>query len=357
MRFRYPVGITASVVALSAFVGIASAHVRYVTDESGEPIPPGEFLLEVVTEPVNAALLVGSGVVAAAVVGTYLRYQPFKLDVLTVRATLLEYTDLVPWLLRLSVGLPLIGAGFGGYFFSPAVPVQLRIFQVAIGFLLLFGLATRLVAAVGLAAYLLGVVLVPDLTLASEYLGGFLAIVLLGGGRPSADQLLEQVALVEETSYAGTGPIQRFLLWFDRLVGPYETYAPTIVRASLGVNFVVLGLAEKIWNPGRALLVVDKYNLTGVVPLDPGLWVVGVGLVEATIGLALLAGFFTRGVAAVAFAMFTVTLFALPDDPVIAHITLFGMVSVLLITGSGPLAVDNLISSEVPDVETSVSGE
>lgn len=357
MRSRYPVRIIALAAVLPTFVGITSAHVRYVTDEEGESIPPVEFLLQVVAEPVNAVLLVGGGLAVAVAVGAYLRYRPLRRDVLTVRATLLEYTDLVPWLLRLSVGLPLIGAGFGGYFFSPAVPVRLRVFQVAIGFLLLFGLATRLVGAVGLAAYLLGIVLVSDLLLASEYVGGFLAVVILGSGRPSADQLLEQVALMEETRYAGTGPIQRFLSWFARLVGPYETYAPTVVRASLGLNFVVLGLAEKIANPGRALLVVEKYDLTGVVPVDPGLWVVGVGLAEATIGVALLAGFLTRGVAAVAFAMFTVTLFALPDDPVIAHITLFGMVSVLLITGSGPLAVDNRFTSEIPDVETTVSGE
>jgi uncharacterized membrane protein YphA (DoxX/SURF4 family) len=349
--------LVVALVAVASAAGTASGHVRYVTDESGEQLSAVEFFLTVVTDPFNGALLAGGALAAAVAAAVYVRYRPLQRDVRTVQTTLREYTDLVPWLLRLSVGLPLVGAGFGGYFFSPQVPAQLRIFQVAVGFLLLFGLATRFVALVGLTSYLLGLAYDPDMLLASEYVGGFLAILLLGGSRPSADQLLQQVAVVEETRYTGTGPAQRFLGWLDDHVDPYDTYAPTVLRAGLGVSFVILGVGEKLLNPGRALLVVEKYNLTGVIPIDPGMWVVGVGLFEVALGLALLVGLLTRGVAAVAFTMFTVTLFALPDDPVLAHITLFGMVSALLITGSGPLAIDNRITPEVPELETTVSGE
>ena len=38
--------------------------------------------------------------------------------------------------------MPLVGAGFAGYLFSPAVLADARLLQVGIGSLLLFGLAT-----------------------------------------------------------------------------------------------------------------------------------------------------------------------------------------------------------------------
>ncbi|MFW5956365.1 MAG: hypothetical protein ACOCQY_03065 [Halorhabdus sp.] len=84
----------------------------------------------------------------------YLRFSQLLPDVAVARRTLQSYWPYVPWMLRLSVGLPLVGAGFAGYLFTPGLPVEARILQVSMGFLLLFGLATRLVAIVGLLPYL-----------------------------------------------------------------------------------------------------------------------------------------------------------------------------------------------------------
>lgn len=69
---------------------------------------------------------------------------------------------------------------------------------------------------------------------------------------------------------------------------------------------------------------------------------VGAGTTEFALGVALIVGLFTRGVAAIAFGIFTLTLFALPGDPVLAHVSLFGLTTALLITGSGRIALDNL---------------
>jgi uncharacterized membrane protein YphA (DoxX/SURF4 family) len=99
-------------------------------------------------------------------------------------------------------------------------------------------------------------------------------------------------------------------------------------------------------NPGDALAVVDKYALTGLVPVAPELWVVGAGLTEALVGVVLLAGAFTRAAAGVAILLFTTTLFGLPDDPVLAHVSLFGLASALMITGAGPHSVDARVASE-----------
>jgi uncharacterized membrane protein YphA (DoxX/SURF4 family) len=77
--------------------------------------------------------------------------------------------------------------------------------------------------------------------------------------------------------------------------------------------------------------------------VDPGLWVLGAGLTEVVVGLAFVVGLFTRGAAAVSFLLFTTTLFGLPDDPVLVHVTLYGLVSALFTLGAGPLSIDHWI--------------
>lgn len=328
------------------------AHVEYVVNDSGETLDPIQFLIDVLSDPLNAGLMTAGGVMTVGTLIGYLYvYESAPLDIAVLRESLTEDAAFLPWLLRLSVGLPLVGAGFTGYFISPAVvvptdpviAVPTRLFLIGIGFVLLFGIATRAAATIGLLAYV-GVTLVvtPQLLMASEYLGGFLAIVLLGAGQPSVDRLLERLAETEDTRYRRLTPMRTLT---DRVGGhldSYAVYTPTILRLGLGFNFVYTGLFDKLLQPAQALAVVDRYDLTSVVPVDPGLWVVGAGTTELALGVALIVGLFTRGVAAIAFGTFTLTLFALPDDPVLAHISLFGLTTALLITGSGRIALDNL---------------
>jgi uncharacterized membrane protein YphA (DoxX/SURF4 family) len=324
-------------------------HVEY-TAEGGEAVDPLPFLVAVLSDPFNALLLAG-GALAVSVAGIgYLRMRPLSRDVAVFRMAVSEYEDLLPWLLRLSFGLPLLGAGFSGYFLSPAVtptgPVLAavaRLFQIGLGFALLFGLATRLAAVAGLVTCLASIAFRPELVLALEYVPGFVSIVLLGGGRPSADQVLETVATAEGTVYGEIDPVHRLSMAFRDRVRPYRGYLPTIVRVGLGGMFGLFGVGEKLLAPGRALAVVDKYDLAQVVPVDPGLWVVGAGVTETALGVAIVVGLFTRASALVALCMFTLTLFGLPDDPVLAHVTLFGLASALIVTGGGPLSVDRML--------------
>lgn len=343
-RVGVRIGSLASVVlVLLATAGRASAHVKYVTTESGAG-DAVEFLVSALSDPFALAVLGAGGVAALAAVVLYLRVRPARRDVAVFRKTMAGYDDLLPWLLRLSVGLPLVGAGFAGYFFSPVVhtaaPTFTRLFGIGVGFLLLFGFGTRFVAAVGLLAYLVGLAFEPALFLAVEYVPGFLAIVLLGGGRPSADHLVSRLAAAD-TAYSRIDPFYRAVaVPFVRRTRGYGSLVPVVLRVGLGISFVYLGVVQKLLNPGEALAVVAKYHLTAVVPVAPELWVVGAGLTEALVGVALLAGAFTRAAAAVSFLLFTTTLFGLPDDPVLAHISLFGLVSALLVTGAGPFSVD-----------------
>ena len=90
----------------------------------------------------------------------------------------------------------------------------------------------------------------------------------------------------------------------------------------------------------QALQAVQKYGLTSVVPVSPEMWVVGAAVVETALGVAILLGIMTRFSAIVGFTVLTQALFALPDDPVIAHVALFGLSSALVILGAGRWSAD-----------------
>ncbi|WP_226012870.1 DoxX family protein [Halomicrobium salinisoli] len=343
---RRPLAAAVAALCLPLLARPALAHVDYVTDPVGGTVDAVAFVREVLSDPTNAALFAGATVVSVAALGTYLRYRPTVPDLAVLRETLASYDDLVPWMLRLSLGLPLVGAGFQGYLFAPTVSFDpaanplLRLALIAVGFFTLFGLATRFVTLGGLALYALALAVDPGVVLAMEYVPGFLALLIVGGGRPSADDILQRVAATDGTLYGRVDRVHLLKGWLDERTTPYRAAVPAILRVGMGVTFVYLGVIQKLADPARSLQVVEKYDLTAVIPVDPGMWVLGAGLLEAVVGLFLIAGLLTRFGAAVAFLLFTTTLFGLPDDPVLAHVTLFGMASAVFTLGAGPLSLD-----------------
>lgn len=335
-----PVAVAALALFATLVARPVAAHVDYVTEDTGDPIDAVTFTVEVLSEPLNAAVFAGSGLVAIAGLAAYLWVRPTITDVVILREKLVGYGDLVPWMLRLAIGLPLVGAGFQGYLFAPTLAFDtgsspvLRVLFIGIGFFILFGLATRIAATVGLIMYAWVLLAAdPAVVIAMEYVPVLVALVILGSGRPSADDMLLAVASTPGSYYGRIDPVHHLKSFFDAPTAPLRRYVPTILRVGMGITFVYLGLIEKLADPGRALLVVEKYDLTSVVPVDPGLWVVGAGVTEIAVGLALIAGFFTRGAAALSFVLFTATLFGLPDDPVLAHVALFGMASAVFTLG------------------------
>jgi len=353
-----------SAVLSAALVAVAtrpvSAHVDYVTDSPGEPIDAVAFLVDVLSNPFNAALFVGAGLVVTGTLAAYLRVRPTIQDIVILREKLASYGDLIPWMLRLSVGLPLIGAGFEGYLFAPTVTFDtgansiLRVLFIGLGFFTLFGLATRIISTVGLVTWAWALTVDPAVILAVEYVPVFLSLLVLGGGRPSADDMLLEVASADGTYYGRVDPVHHLKAFLDERTRPFRQYVPTLLRVGMGATFIYLGLIQKLAQPGSGLLVVEKYNLTAVIPVDPGMWVVGAAVTEIAVGLALIAGFFTRGAAAASFVLFTTTLFGLPDDPVLAHVALFGMASAVFTLGSGPFAFDRWVGRPAVDEEETV---
>ena len=351
--------LVASVVAIAALMVTTRrvlAHEEYVVDDR-QDVGLREFYGESLTDPAVVGPLVVGGLALVVAVAGVLLARPFRYDVVAFRGAMAEYRAYVPWLLRISFGIPLIGAGFGGYFVSPAVEVELRLLQVLLGFLLLFGLATRLVALATLTVYLVGVAIEPLLLLQFEMVGGMVAIVLVGSGRPSADHVIQRLAGTSGTLARRADPFFDLVRAFQEWNEPYARYLPTVCRVGLGLTFVYLGASQKLLDPGLALAVVDHYGLTEPIPVSPALWVLAAGLTEVALGLALLAGAFTRAVAVTALLVFTLTLFALPDDPVLAHVGLYGLASVLLITGAGPGSVDARLARGDPTVDVASAEE
>ncbi|PSQ11959.1 hypothetical protein BRC93_03445 [Halobacteriales archaeon QS_5_70_15] len=211
--------------------------------------------------------------------------------------------------------------------------------QVGLGFLLLFGLATRAAALVGLLAYPGTLGVEPELLLANEYVTGMVAIAVVGSGRPSADHVPKTVASTEGTLHGEFDPVHRAAARLGRRFDPYQPFVATVVRVGLGLNFAYLGLMGKLLAPGPALAVVEKYDLAAVVPVSEGLWVVGAGLTEFGLGLGLAVGLFTRR-ARWSRSGCSRPRCSVSPTTVLAHVTLFGLASALVITGSGPLALD-----------------
>lgn len=333
-----PAGGLAAVLALLA--PSARAHVDYV-GPGGAHRDPAAFLREVLGDPAVLALLLAGAVLAALAAAGALRVRGRIPDLQVLLETLDSYEDLVPWMLRLSVGLPLVGAGFAGYLFTPAIPTGLRLPQVLAGFLLLLGLATRATAAATLAGYLATLATAGEPALLSlEYVAGLLGILLVGPGRPSADHMLAAVATRPDTLFHVLDPVHPLAAWWDRRFGRLEVWAPAAVRVPLGLAFVYLGVTQKLLDPGPALALVESLALPTAGPLTPALWVLGAGLVEAAVGLLLVAGLLARAASALAFLVLTTTLLALPNDPVLAHVTLFGLSSVVFTLGAGPASLD-----------------
>jgi len=343
--------VLAAALGLLAATGVAAGHVRYVTgtDDAGDG---AAFLAGALTDPVNAAVLGGGALATLVAVLGYLRRQPLRRDIEVFRDAMTDYGDLLPWLLRLGFGLPLVGAGFAGYLFNPVVepaaPGATRLFQIGLGFALLFGVATRGAALLGLVAYLVALATEPLLLYSLEWLPGFLAIALVGSGRPSADETLQTVAEAEGTLYGRIDPVHDVAERIDAAVAPYERFVPTVIRVGLGVAFAFLGVFEKLLAPAMSRDVVARYGLDALLPAD--LWVLGAGFAELGLGLAIAFGLFTRASALTALLVFTLTLFGIPDDPVLAHIGAFSLASALIITGAGPYALDNRLGAVKPTV-------
>ena len=307
------------------------AHVGYVLSKSEFAAEKGgdaSFLFSVLQDPVNIGLILVTAVVVFTGYYFFRRNETCRTFMVGLRKHEVDYRSLFPWIARLALGIAFIGAGAEQFLLTPAFASTpfLGFVQMAVGFLLLSGFmlfpALLLVGALFLIALLHDPYYIGNL----DYLALIIVTLIWGSSRPGVDHLLG-VSLPRE--------------WKK-----YSEYTNLILRLGVGVSMIYLAVFEKILHPHAMELVVSQYDLTSVVPVSLAMWVVATGVIEICIGAALLLGFKTRLVAAVALLVLTLSFFFFGEE-VYSHVTLFGVLSILFIAGSGRVSIDEELGSEI----------
>lgn len=316
-------------LALLAAPALASAHVGYVIGESDLQARAGRdfgFLFSTLFDPKNLGIAAMILIVIGALFPLFKKISPIANEVKRLDSRLTTYHTLIPWIIRLSLGIALIGAGSNNSLISPILSGfhQYANFQTLIGFLILAGFLLVLSIPAAVALFTIAFLKTPYLIGNLDFLALALAFVILANSRPGVDHLLG--------------------LKFPRGARKHKRWLPLILRTGLGLVFIYLALHEKILNPHLSELVAIKYNLVSIIPVSPAIWTLSAGLTELATGFMLLIGFRTRLVSVIAFAVITFSFFYFKED-VTSHVTLFGALSILFITGGGSHSMDEKMTA------------
>lgn len=318
---------------INFFIGLAAiflpqavlAHVGYVVSENEIQRQAGSdfsFLLKPLTQPFYLTLILGTIAVVLLLYFLLRRNSLVARRIAFIQERTKSYAELISWMLRLSLGIALIGAGTVQVFISPILSQfpQFSFIQILLGFLLLAGFL--LAPAAWLVALLFLVALSKNLYLLgnADFLAASFALLILTNPKPGLDDLLD--------------------VPFWSPLKTLREFVPLILRVGVGGAMMFLAIYEKFLNPHLSATVVENFHLTSVIPVSPEVWVLSAGLIEFIVGLALLAGFQTRLVAAITFVVLSLSFFYFGEG-VYSHITLFGVLSVLFVTGGGRWSIDS----------------
>ena len=171
----------------------------------------------------------------------------------------------------------------------------------------------------------------------------WLASLLLFGPIDALQQLLYPgIALVVLIVGRASLLVEQPLPPFDK--ASWGAHAVAGLRLLSGLSFLMLGFADKVWNPdlGQSFLADHPgFNLPrqlGFSWFTDERFIMAAGIVEASIGALLLAGFLTRVVILGMWLPFNLTVPFLPPVEMIGHLPIFGVMYVLLVYGSGSAA-------------------
>lgn len=301
---------------------ISNAHVGYVIEEGDRLNHTGnnlEFLLEPFSNPVNILIMVITVSVVGILFTVYEKYSPIRDYLSRIEVNTNSYKDLFPWMLRLSLGIALLGAGTSHVFVSPILVASpfISLIETILGFLLLSGFLTGIATMFSIILY--GFALSSDLYILGnlDFLGIAVSLLLFANSRPGIDDIFGIPFLPE----------------FSR----FKSWAPVVVRIGIGFAMLYLAVYEKLLNPELSSLVVEKFNMTAAIPVSPEMWVLSAGLIELLVGILLIIGWRPRLISAIAFLVLTASFFFF-QEAVYSHITLFGSLSVIFSSGGKKLS-------------------
>lgn len=324
-----------TLIQVTSFVGVglftyaskAYAHVAYVIGENNARIlsgPDWQYLLSPLKDPMNVALMAGTVAVVAIVIIVSKHSTMVKANLKFALRRLGSYHEFIPWIIRLSLGVALIGAGTSGYLVSPILEShpEFATLQIALGFLFLLGFLLVPTVLVTIGMYIFALSQNFYLFGNIELLALALAFLIFHSARPGLDDIL------------GFGLLSK--LRIDR------HYLAPMLRVGIGASLIFLALYEKIFNPIMSDAVVQKFDLTSMMHVSPAMWVLSAGIIEILLGIMLILGLYTRALSCVTFVVLTASFFFFKES-VSAHVTLFGILSILVIEGGGKLSIDGIL--------------
>lgn len=316
----------------------AFAHVSYVVDPaklkalSGADWP---FLLSPLSDSLYVTLIVVTILVTAAVIAACELLPQPRAFCRTMHDRVLTYSDFIPMILRTALGVALIVAGTRSAIFLPNVPgTAFGTPEVVLGFCLMIGFMTRASALAALVLYFYGLFTSQYLLGTMESAAVALLIAAYGAERPSVDELLS-ADILEAT----LKPVWKRL----------RENTGVVLRLAMGFTMIWLAVTEKALNPRVSEAVVIDFGLESVIPVSSAMWVFSVGVIELAVGLVLVLGLFTRTFAFIAFVVLTLSFFYFKED-VAGHVTFFGTLLIMMITGAGQGSLDAWIANRTRGV-------
>jgi len=203
-----------------------------------------------------------------------------------------------------------------------AVGVLLAVVTVTAAFSFITGVLTRIGALVTIALVLLAFAFAPWYEVLEQAIFVGIALYLFAVGRG--------VVRYDIRSEEDRHPASEALL----------PHALTILRVSAGISVLVLGFTEKLVNNDLGVAFLQNYPHFNV-PRELGIawftderFVDAVGIVEATAGIALLAGFLPRLVILTLWIPFNLGIAFLPAEELIGHLPILSTMYVLLVRGT-----------------------
>lgn len=237
-----------------------------------------------------------------------------------------SYHEFIPWIIRLTLGIALIGAGTSSVLISPILTVKIfSSIEILLGFFLMAGFLLVPTILVSIILYLYA--LTQDYYILGnlDFVALCLGFLVFHSARPGVDDILG-INLLKKLKIS-------------------RKYLALVLRIGIGLGMIFLALYEKILNPHFMELVINQYHLSTVIPVSVQFWVLATGLIELVIGICLLIGWYTRAVSIIAIFVLSLTFFFFKEG-VYSHITLFGTLSILAIESGGFLSIDNYRSNK-----------
>ena len=312
----------AAVIALVAFPCAALAHEKWFADAKGYPTHWEQIFRFPQIVGVLAALAV-TVVLAVVWRGTASRaLLPGPQAFGATPGGRERFYALVPLILGIHVGVPLIVFGITGQLFSPNNPLSgawlygLGVLQIGIGLSVLYGGLARAGGAALCLLWLLGTGVVGlEAMLENAHYLGFGAFFLLTGRGPYA---------------------------IDRLLFPAFEPAPRLSRLAMpslrvgtGLGLVMVAFTEKLANPELARVFLHHHPLNFTswlhIPMSDDVFVVCAGSTELLIGLCLIFGIFPRLIVASAWVLINMSLTVFNWVELVGHLPLYGVMAVLLV--------------------------